>query len=295
MAAQVSALGQERPVSLWALAWRQFRKNAMSVVGLILLLAFSLAALAAPWISPYSPVKVNLSDETRLRPPSALHWFGTDNFGRDVFARTIYGARISLAVAFVATMVSIGIGMVVGSVAGFYGGIVDNLSMRLVDLLLALPIFFVIIILQSLLAHPNILYVMGLVGATSWMGTARILRGQILKEREMGYVLAAYGIGASRTRIIFRHILPNVLGLVVVAATLLIGRAIMIEAGLSFLGFGTQPPNPSWGAMLAQGQAHLNTAPWMALFPGLFLSLTVVAFNFIGDGLVSATNPHERR
>jgi len=267
----------------------------MSLSGLILLCTLLLVAVFAPQISPYDPDHVELAEQIRLKPPSWSHWFGTDHLGRDVFVRSLYGARISLSVGFISTALAIVIGTMVGSLAGFYGQIIDNLSMRFIDLLMSLPLFFVIVILQALVTNPSIFNVIAVIGATSWMGTARIVRGQILREREIDYILAAHSIGAPPGRIIFRHLLPNVIGPVIVAATLQVGRSILLEAALSYLGFGVQPPQASWGSMLTEARVYLNTGPWMAIFPGLFLCLTILSFNFVGDGLVSALNPYERK
>ena len=267
----------------------------MSMIGLTSLCVLLLGAVFAPQITSHNPNRVNLTEQTRLKPPSRSHWFGTDHLGRDVFARSLYGARVSLLVGFVATVLAMGIGTTVGSLAGFYGGILDNLAMRFIDLLMSLPILYVIVILQSLLTKPSIFNVMAVIGATTWMGSARIVRGQILREREVDYVVAAHSVGTPPARIMLRHLLPNIIGPVIVAATLRVGRAIITEAALSYLGFGVQPPHASWGSMLNEGRGYLKTGPWIAIFPGLLLSLTVLSFNFIGDGLVSALNPYERK
>lgn len=281
--------------STWRLAWWRFRHNKLSLISLIVLLIFTAAAIAAPWLSPHDPASVNLTQDTRLKPPSSTHLFGTDYLGRDVWARSLYGARVSLAIGFFSTAVSIGIGVIVGSLAGSYGKVVDTLLMRLIDLLLSLPMFFVIVILQSIVARPSIINVIVFIGATSWMSTARIVRGQILSERENDYVLAARCLGVQKWKVMFRHLLPNILGPVIVAATLRVGRAILLESALSYLGFGVQPPTASWGSMLAEARSYLKTGFWMALYPGLFLCLTVLAFNFVGDGLADALNPYKGR
>jgi peptide/nickel transport system permease protein len=279
--------------TVWQLTWKQFRKHRLSIFGLYMLAVFLLAALLAPLL-PLDPVTVDL-EAARLSPPSAAHWFGTDHLGRDVFTRTVYGARISLSVGFLATGLAIGLGTLFGAVSGFYGGRLDNLMMRFIDLLFSLPILFLIIILQSMVANPSIYNVMIVLGLTSWMSPARLVRGEVLKEREMEYVQASRALGAETRWIILRHLLPNVIGPVIVMATLRVGRVIILESALSYLGFGVQPPDPSWGSMLAQAREYLNTGIWTAVFPGLFLSLTVLAFNFVGDGLASAMNPHERK
>jgi peptide/nickel transport system permease protein len=288
--------GESDPVSstgIWQLTWKQFRRHRLSMFGLFMLGVFVIAALLAPML-PQDPISVDLEAD-RLSPPSAAHWFGTDHLGRDVFTRTVYGARISLSVGFLATGLAIGLGTLFGAVSGYYGGPLDNLLMRIIDLLFSLPILFLIIILQSMVEHPSIYNVMLVLGLTSWMSPARLVRGEILKEREMEYVQAAQALGASTDWIILRHLLPNVIGPVIVMATLRVGQVIILESALSYLGFGVQPPNPSWGSMLAQAREYLNTGIWTAIFPGLFLSLTVLAFNFVGDGLAAAMNPYERK
>lgn len=274
--------------------WRQFARHSPSVVGSIILILMVLLALLAPLFLP-DPNRVDLAAQTRLHAPSLAHPFGTDHLGRDVLARSLFGARISLAVGFTATGVAISIGTLMGSLAGFYGGLLDNVLMRLIDVVLSLPILFVLIILQSLLTEPSIYNVIFVIAFTSWMGTARIVRGQVLKEREMDYVTAAYSIGATNRRIIWRHLLPNVIGPVIVLTTLQVGRVIILEAALSYLGFGVPRPHASWGSMLAEARDYLHTGPWIAIFPGLLLSITVLSFNFVGDGLAAAFNPGDER
>ena len=278
--------------SVWRRRWIKFRRHAMSLAGMAILVLLVLLALLAPFFTS-DPNKVELSEAIRLKPPSANHWFGTDHLGRDVLARSLYGARISLLVGFLSTGMSIVTGTLLGSVAGFYGGPIDSILTRLIDVVLSLPLLFLLIILQSLLTQPSLLNVILVLSFTSWMGTARIVRAQVLKEREMDYVVAAHSIGASTSRIITRHLLPNVIGSVIVIATLQVGRLIILEAALSYLGFGVPRPHASWGSMLAEARGYLNTGPWMALFPGFLLSLTVLSFNFVGDGLTSAIDPHE--
>jgi peptide/nickel transport system permease protein len=292
-AASRGETGRQPVASIWQLTWKQFRKHRLSMLGLAMLGGFVLAALLAPLL-PQDPITVDLEAD-RLSPPSSEHWFGTDHLGRDVFTRTVYGAQISLSVGFLATGLAIGLGTFFGAISGFYGGTLDNLMMRFIDLLFSLPILFLIIILQSMVEHPSIYNVMLVLGLTSWMSPARLVRGEILKEREMEYVQAAQALGASTQWIILRHLLPNVIGPVIVMATLRVGQVIILESALSYLGFGVQPPDPSWGSMLAQAREYLNTGIWTAIFPGLFLSLTVLAFNFVGDGLAAAMNPHERK
>lgn len=281
--------------SWWGLVWWRFRHSQIGVFGLVIILLLVFGGIAAPLLSPYDPDKVELGDEFRLQAPSQAHLFGTDNLGRDVWTRTLYGTRVSLLVALSATAISISIGVLVGSLAGFYGGLVDGLLMRVVDVLLSVPTFFVIVILQSIIANPGIGNVILFIGITRWMTTSRVVRGQILVEREKEYVTAARSIGATPFWIVLRHVLPNILPVVIVAASLQIGAAILLEAALSYLGFGVQLPTASWGSMLNESRRFLNTGFWMAVFPGIFLCMTVLAFNFVGDGLAAALNPVKGR
>ncbi len=278
-------------ISFWRLVWMRFRRNPIGIFGLLAIILLIFIGVAAPIFTSYDPDSIDLDDANRLQPPSAEHLFGTDYLGRDVLARTLYGTRISLAVAFLSTGLSITIGMLVGTLAGYYGGLVDGLLMRLVDVLLSVPTFFVVVILQSVVNQPGIGNVILFIGITSWMSTSRVVRGQILSEREKDFITAAYSIGAGDKQIMIRHLLPNVFSQVIVAASLQIGSAILTEAALSYLGFGVQPPTASWGSMLNESRRFLSTGFWMAFYPGLFLCITVLAFNFAGDGLVSALNP----
>jgi peptide/nickel transport system permease protein len=284
-----------RSRSWWGLVWWRFRQNRIGVFGLIVIIVLAAGGLFAPILTPFDPDKVELADEFRLQAPSATHLFGTDNLGRDLFARTLYGTRVSLLVAFSATAVSISIGVLAGALAGFYGGIVDGMLMRVVDVLLSVPTFFVIVILQSVVESPGIGNVILFIGITRWMTTARVVRGQILVEREKEYVLAARSIGASGSWIVFRHVMPNIMPVVIVAASLQIGSAILLEASLSYLGFGVQLPTASWGSMLNESRRFLTTGFWMAIYPGIFLCVTVLAFNFVGDGIAAALNPVKGR
>jgi peptide/nickel transport system permease protein len=281
--------------SWWRLVWWRYRHNRVGMVGLVALLLLIAGGIAAPFLSGYDPNKVELGDDFVLQPPSVAHPFGTDHLGRDVLTRTLYGTRVSLLVAFLSTGIAITIGVLVGMLAGYYGGLLDDALMRLVDVLLSLPTFFVIVILQSVVENPGIANVIVFIGTTSWMTTSRVVRGQILAEREKDYITAAYSIGASSKRIMFLHLLPNIMAVVIVSASLRIGAAILLEAALSYLGFGVQPPTASWGTMLSESRRFLSTGFWMAFYPGIFLCLTVLAFNFVGDGLSGALNPIKGR
>ena len=245
-------------------------------------------ALLAQWIAPYDPIQQNLSNH--LMAPSWRHWMGTDQFGRDVFSRLLYGSRISLAVGLVAVSIYIFIGTTIGSLAGYYGGWVDGLLMRFVDIMLSIPTFFLILMVIAFVG-PNILNVMVVIGLTSWTDIARLVRGEILSLKEREFIQAARVIGMKDSRIILRHLLPNALGPILVVATLGIGGAILVESSLSFLGLGVQPPTASWGNMLLEGKEHLTDAWWLVVFPGFAIFLTVMGFNLLGEGLRDLLDP----
>jgi len=256
-------------------------KNKLAIFGLTVLIVFLLVAIFAPVIARYNPDE--MVDSATLSP-SFQHLFGTDDLGRDIFSRAVYGARISLTVGIVAVFISITIGTLFGALAGYYGGWVDGIIMRFVDIMLAFPSIFLILAIQAMLT-PNIYNVMIVIGLTSWMGVARLVRGEYLKIRELSYVEAARAIGCSDLRIIFRHILPNAQAPIIVAATLGMAGAILTESSLSFLGMGVQPPMSSWGNMLMDAQAYLRDAPWMAIIPGILIFTTVLSLYFVGEGL----------
>jgi peptide/nickel transport system permease protein len=232
-------------------------------------------------VAIYSPDEIV---ESQTLSPSFNHPFGTDDLGRDIFSRAVYGARISLTVGLVAVIIAVLIGTIMGALSGYFGGWVDTLIMRLVDVMLAFPSIFLILAIQAML-KPNIYNVMVVIGLTSWMGVSRLVRGEYLRIRELSYVEAARAIGCSPWRIIFRHILPNAQAPIIVAATLGMAGAILTESALSFLGMGVQPPTPSWGNMLMDSQAYLRDAPWMAVIPGLLILITVLSLYFVGEGL----------
>jgi len=263
----------------------------MAVGGLALIGVIFLIAGFASFVAPYDPGKTEVS--VKLKSPSLLHYLGTDQLGRDVFSRMLYGSRISLSVGFVAVGISIFIGVLVGAIAGYYGGWVDSILMRFVDTMLCFPSFFLILTIVALLG-PQIFNIMVVIGITSWMGTARFVRAEFLSLRERDYVQAAHVLGVKDHRIIFRHILPNALAPVFVSATLKVASAILIEAGLSFLGFGVQPPKPSWGNILTEGRMYIFDAWWLTIFPGLAILLTVLSFNLLGEGLRDALDPRLR-
>lgn len=248
------------------------------------------AAILAPLVATHDPLAMDLSGQARLMAPSAEHFFGTDNLGRDVFSRMLYGARVSLSVGFIAVAISIFIGLTLGGISGYYGGIVDNVIMRLVEVMYCFPTFFLIMMVITFLG-PNIVNVMVVIGLTSWPGLCRLVRAEFLTLRERDFVAAARIEGVSDSRIIFRHILPNAMAPVYVSATLSVGGAILVESALSFLGLGVQIPDPSWGNILTAGKSYIDYAWWLTFFPGLAILLTVLSFNLVGEGLRDILDP----
>jgi peptide/nickel transport system permease protein len=277
---------------IYEVFWKRFRHNGFAVAGVVVIGLLFAVSFLAPFITPYDPSSIDAYHV--LLPPSAQHWLGTDELGRDVFTRIIYGARISLKVGFVAVGIAIAIGTVVGLASGFYGGWVDTVLMRLVDIMLCFPTFFLILAVIAML-EPSIWYIMLVIGVTGWMGVARLVRAEVLSIRERDFVLAARAIGASNLRIIFRHILPNAVGPVLVAATLGVAGAILTESALSFLGIGVQPPIPSWGNILTSGKDYIEFAWWLSLFPGLAILVTVLSYNLVGEGIRDAIDPRLQR
>lgn len=283
----------ERGDSQWAIAARRFRRDWLAMAGLVVIAVLALLAILAPAVAPYDPTAQNDVAATQFLAPSAAHPMGTDLFGRDVLSRVIYGARISLTIGFLAVGLSITLGTLMGAVAGYFGGWIDTLLMRFTDTVLAFPRLILLILIVAIF-RPSLLLIILVLGLTQWPGTARIVRGEVLSLREREFVQAARALGFGRARIILRHIVPNVLAPVIVAATLGIGNTIVLEAGLSFLGLGVQPPTPSWGSMVADGRDNLINAWWVATFPGLTIVATVLAFNLVGDGLRDALDPRLR-
>lgn len=281
-------LTAERGVSLWQDAWWRLRKNRMAVAGLVVLGVFCLTALITPWIAPYDYDQQNLI--LGATPPSAEHWLGTDTLGRDLLTRILYGGRVSLAVGFIATGVALVIGVLYGTIAGYAGGRIDAVMMRLVDILYALP-FMIFIILLMVIFGRNILLLFLAIGAVEWLTMARIVRGQVQNLRQQEFIEAAISLGLSRWAIIHRHVIPNALGPVIVYTTLTIPSVMLLEAFLSFLGLGIQPPQSSWGVLISYGVETMEEYPWLLYFPGLVLSITLFALNFLGDGLRDALDP----
>ncbi|USG68261.1 ABC transporter permease [Brevibacillus ruminantium] len=268
-------------------AWERFKRNRLALISLFVIGGLILLALLAPLIAPYDPAEQNLID--KLKPPSKEHWFGTDELGRDLLSRVLYGARVSLSVGIFAVVFNVVIGIVIGSTAGYYGGKIDGILMRFTDIMLSFPTKFVLIAVVTIL-KPSLINIIIVLVAFGWMGKARLLRGQILSVKNREFVDAARTIGMSDFRIIFRHILPNSLAPVIVSATLQVGGMILTESTLSFLGLGIQPPMASWGNLLqsAQNLTIMAKAPWYPFIPGFMICLTIMCFNFIGDGLRTA-------
>lgn len=273
---------------MFKIIWIRYRKNPLAVTGLAVITVLAALALAAPFVAPYSPTAIDVYNV--LSPPSAGHPFGTDELGRDVFSRMIWGSRVSLKVGFIAVGIAIGIGTIVGSLAGFYGGRIDAVLMRFVDMMLAFPTFFLILAVISIV-EPSISTIMIVIGLTGWMDVARLVRAEFLTLKERDFVSSARVLGADDLRIIFRHIIPNALSPVFVAATFGIAGAILVESGLSFLGLGVQPPDPSWGNILTSGKDNITVAWWLSLFPGLAILITVLSYNLVGEGLRDALDP----
>ncbi|MBI4544142.1 MAG: ABC transporter permease [Gemmatimonadetes bacterium] len=283
-----------RGASQWRIAVRQFRRDPLALAGLAVIAVLYLLALLGPLLTPYDPLAHADLVRAGHLPPSASHWFGTDRFGRDVLTRILYGARISLAIGLIAIAISVTLGTLLGAVAGYSGGRTDAAIMRFTDMVLSFPRLVLLIMIVALF-EPSIALIIVVLGLTQWPGTTRIVRGEVLSLREREFILAARALGMSRPRIILRHLVPNVMAPVIVAATLGIGNTIVLEAGLSFLGLGVQPPTASWGNMVADGRQNLIGAWWVATFPGLAIVLTVLSFNLVGDGLRDALDPRLRR
>lgn len=279
---------QSAGTSLWQDAWIKLRKNHLALFGLAVLIILIVSSILTPWIAPYSYEAQDL--DLGATAPSLNHWLGTDIFGRDMLTRIMYGGRVSLMVGFIATAVALIIGILWGAVAGFFGGKVDALMMRIVDILYALP-FMIFIVLLMVVFGRNILLLFLAIGAVEWLTMARIVRGQVMALRNQEFVEAAHSLGLSQWSIIRRHIIPNTLGPVIVYTTLTIPSVMLLEAFLSFLGLGIQPPESSWGLLINYGVETMEEYPWLLIFPGIALSLTLFALNFLGDGLRDALDP----
>jgi peptide/nickel transport system permease protein len=281
-----------------ALIWRRFRRHPGAIMGCIVLGCIILACTLAG-LSPYDPIKSDMSE--RYQPPSLEHPMGTDALGRDLMTRVLYGGRVSLAVGFSVMIITLLIGVPLGAIAGYFGGWLDNVLMRITDAALALPSLLVLILLGAILREVDapllksnpVLTIAFVIGILAWMFTARLVRASYLTIREMDFVVATRALGGSNFRIIALHIFPNAIGPVIVEATLEVAYAILEESGLSYLGFGIQPPTPSWGNLLSNAQEYLVKYPWLAIFPGMMIFLSVISINYIGDGLRDAFDPHK--
>jgi oligopeptide transport system permease protein len=294
IAPPATTVAPPRPVrGLWSDAWRRLRRNRMAVSAGAFLALLALTAMFAPWLPGLAdPTVQDLAKGAT--PPSLQHVFGTDELGRDLFSRVLHGGRISLLVGLVGTLVSLLIGVTWGAIAGYAGGRVDDLMMRVVDVLYALPYIFLVILLLVFFSKSLLMLFVAL-GLVQWLTMARIVRGQVLSLKSQTFVEAARALGASDTSILFRHIVPNTLGPVIVYTTLTVPAVILQEAFLSFLGLGVQPPNASWGTLVSDGARAIAMFPWLVVFPGLAMSITLMAFNFLGDGLRDALDPKGRR
>jgi peptide/nickel transport system permease protein len=266
----------------------RLRRNRLAVASLLLLGLLHLAAALAPWLAPHDPEAVALAD--RLQPPSASHWLGTDEYGRDVLTRLLYGGRVSLAVGLASMLVSMVLGVAVGAAAGYAGGVTDVLLMRITDGMLSVPLFFIALMALALLGA-SMLNLVAVIALSSWMTVARVVRAEVLRTRELEFVQAARAIGCGGWRILARHIVPQSIPSITVAATLGVAYAILLETSLSFLGLGVQPPAASWGNMLSGARTYLRTVPGLAIFPGVLIFVTVLCYNWFGDGLRDAIDP----
>lgn len=295
--AELSALASKKPRSLWSDAWNQFRKHRLALVGSIVLLVLIVLSFLGPFVWERTPIDFTKS----MQGPSLSHPMGTDDLGRDIMARVFWGGRVSLSVGIVAVIISITVGMLIGAAAGFFGGFIDSALMRFTDMAISLPVLPLLLLCSYLFRDsltdrfgstigPFILIV-GLIGILSWMSTARLVRASFLSIKEKEFIEAAYSIGVSRSAIIFKHILPNALGPVIVAATIGVGAAIITESSLSFLGLGFPPDTPTWGRLLFDGRNYMEFAAWLVIFPGTAIFLAVLSINYVGDGLRDAFDP----
>ena len=283
--------------TIW-IVWKRFRRHPGAMIGSIVLMLLILGALLAP-LSPYDPDESHVLE--RFQTPSMQHPLGTDALGRDLFTRILYGGRISMTVGLLVVAITLSIGVTIGAVSGYFGGLIDNILMRITDAFLTLPSLLVLILLSALLREVDIPFLQQssvltigvVIGLLSWMTFARLVRATFLTLREMDFVTASRSLGASPLRIIVRHVLPNAIGPIIVESTLELGYAIIEESGLSFLGFGIQPPTPSWGNLLSNAQENFIRYPWLSIFPGLMIFLSIISVNYIGDGLRDAFDPYK--
>ena len=271
--------------------WNALRRRRLAMAGGAVIVLLVVVGIAGPWIAPYDPLDQDLSKS--LLGPSWSHWFGTDSFGRDILSRVLYGARISLIVGIASQGIAFSLGVAMGLVSGYYGGRVDSVIMRLADVTLAFPTLLLLIAITAAF-QPGLTVVFVAIGVVGWAGLARLVRSQTLVVRELDFVQAARALGMNDLRLLARHVLPNTLAPAIIAVTLGMAGAILLEAALSFIGLGAQPPTPSWGSMISDGRDFLRTAPWISVFPGLAIGLVVLGFNLFGDGLRDAMDPRLR-
>lgn len=288
LAERIPAPQAETGQGYWQIAWRRFKKHRIAISGGIVILLFMAVAVLAPVLTPYEFDQIDLYK--RKASPSLSHPLGTDELGHDVLTRLLYAGRISLTVGFSAALAAAIFGTLIGGLSGYYGGVLDNILMRFTDIMFSIPDLPILIVLARYMGG-SVVGIVLVLSAFAWMGTARLVRGELLRLRVMDFTDSARALGASDTRILFRHLIPNALAPVIVAATLTVGGAILSEAALSFLGIGIQPPTPSWGNMLQNAQDFIWTTPWLAVWPGAMIFLTVLCFNFLGDGLRDALDP----
>lgn len=277
-----------KPESVQAQVWRRFHRNPLALFGVAALVLLALSAIFAPWLAPYDPNAVD--PYAALQPPSPDHWLGTDDLGRDVLSRLLFAGRVSLLVGLCTALVAVIFGALLGAIAGFYGGMTDGVIARFIDVMLSLPVVPLALVFSAFVPITPLRLTL-ILAAVSWMGVARLVRGEFLRLRHAQFTEAARSIGTPNLRIISVHLLPNAISPILVAATLLVAYAILIESALSFLGFGIQPPTATWGNMLFNAQRYLRNAPWLAIFAGVVISLTVASINFVGDGLREAIDP----
>lgn len=288
LAASYSA--EPAPKTFRAKVFERFRRHRLAQASLVVLIVLTIAAVFAPYLTPYTFDGQDVLLLGTPTPPSLAHPMGTDQLGRDNATRVLYGARVSLLVGLLSALIATSVGTLVGALSGFYGGALDAVLMRLTDVMLSIPLLPLVIVLSGFL-RPNLYLLVFIIGVLGWMGTARLVRSQFLSLRNQDYVEASRALGGSNERVMFLHILPNALGPILVSTTLAVGGAILLESALSFFGFGVQPPTPTWGNLLNGSADWLATAPWLATFPGLFILITVLAVNFLGDGLRDALDP----
>jgi len=272
-------------------ALKRFFANRFAVLGLSIIVVLILIAIFAPYICRFDPLEIHL--EKKLTPPNSIHWFGTDELGRDIFSRMIYGTRVSITIGLISMGIASLIGIIVGSLAGYFGGMTDLIIMRIIEVVMCFPFMFLLLALIAYLPQ-SIYTIMVVIGLTRWTGIARLIRGQFIALREREFVMAARTIGASHKRIIFRHILPNAITPVLISITFGIAGAILAESGLSFLGFGVPVPEPSWGNILASGREYIDLAWWLMFYPGLAIFITVTCYNLVGEALRDALDPRLR-